>query len=69
MNFSADYDELLVDCQKNNLVKALLLMQRALSLTNSINADKKQAKLLSVCIRFISYTLEFANLWHQYCIC
>ena len=48
MNFSADYDELLADCQKNNLVKALLLMQRALSLNSSINAEQKQAKLLSV---------------------
>ena len=56
MNFSADYDELLADCQKNNLVKALLLMQRALSLNSSINAEQKQVKLLSVSFFYNSVT-------------
>ena len=61
MNFSADYDELLADCQKNNLVKALLLMQRALSLNSSINAEQKQAKLLSVSFFYNSVTKSVSS--------
>ena len=61
MNFSADYDELLADCQKNNLVKALLLMQRALSLNSSINVEQKQAKLLSVSFFYNSVTKSVSS--------
>lgn len=48
MNFTADFDELLDDCQKNNLVKAMLLMQKAISLGNQHIVTPQQTKLLLV---------------------
>ncbi|XP_067928992.1 cilia- and flagella-associated protein 54-like [Watersipora subatra] len=44
-SFTADYQELVSDCHKNNLVKAMLLMQRALSLGSGV--EKQQSALLT----------------------
>lgn len=48
IGYTADYEELLSECHKNNLVKAMLLMQRALSINQLHTAQPQQAKLLVV---------------------
>jgi len=48
LGYTADFDELQSECQRNNLAKAMLIMQQALSINSQRGSYEQQEKLLTV---------------------